>query len=738
MCAVDHDNSNHTSTRSAGDHYRPEIDGLRAVAVVLVLMFHADLLFPGGYVGVDVFFVISGYLITNWIRRRQEEHRFSLAEFWMRRVQRLMPAATVMVGVTLAAGSILLLPADFASLSRSAIAQQCMLANVRFWRSSGYFDAASNLRPLLHTWSLAVEEQFYLFFPLLLICLRRWPRRAVLAVLIVLAVVSLGICEMQLQTNTSAAYYLLPARGWEMLLGGCVALVPTLTKQRLRRREWMSGAAVATIVFTAVLFDQTTGFPGLTALLPCAGAAVFIRTNEAGLTGAGRLLAAHPVVNIGLRSYSLYLWHWPLLAFCHYWYGPVLPLNAKVLALVCTVVLSWGSYRYVEQPFRRSGDLWLRSPLKTAVAATGFVVLLCAAIAVTDGALFRFSNQVRDCVTVEGMPGELSRDAEAISRGDLPCLGVSESTDRPVDFLVWGDSHALLTGPLFDRLARQFGLHGRLAAKGGHLPVLDVSMPRRPERQLERWNAAVFKFIQKHRVPHVILISRWAVKIEGRADGRMDTLITDRYSQTISPAESRRVLLRNLRRTIARLRALGVRVWVMEQVPLQDRHPRRELYKSFLLATAVPAGISRQQHEHRQRNVSAVLREISGDEVTVLSPSRFCFGSADRSRIADANGCFYRDRDHLSDHGVQVLLHRLFVPVMRQVGTRLADRAALQDGPAQPNPVRRRPRGPAGAVSGTSGTSSAKTAGAPAKVSKVALKSGSESAEPTAASLNAD
>jgi peptidoglycan/LPS O-acetylase OafA/YrhL len=198
--------------------YRPDIDGLRAVAVSMVLLFHAGLGFPGGYVGVDVFFVISGFLITGLILKEQKAGTFTLANFWMRRIRRIIPAATVMVATVLIAGFFLLLPTDYVELGQSSIAQQLMLSNVYFWRSTGYFSGFAELKPLLHTWSLAVEEQFYIGYPFLIIILSRFRRRNIALFIALLTAVSFATSQYGVEHYPNATYYLLPTRAWELLI----------------------------------------------------------------------------------------------------------------------------------------------------------------------------------------------------------------------------------------------------------------------------------------------------------------------------------------------------------------------------------------------------------------------------------------------------------------------------------------------------------------------------------------
>ena len=214
--------------------YRPDVDGLRAVAVMLVLLYHGGLGFSGGYVGVYVFFVISGFLITGLILKEQKAGTFSLRGFWARRIRRIIPAAATMALVTLAAGYFLLFPSDYEELGRSAVAQQLLVSNIFFWRHTGYFAGASELKPLLHTWSLAVEEQFYLGYPFLLLLLARFKRRMAFGVLVGLALASLAVAEYGVWNHPSPTFFFLPTRAWELLLGALICFLPEPVRVRPR------------------------------------------------------------------------------------------------------------------------------------------------------------------------------------------------------------------------------------------------------------------------------------------------------------------------------------------------------------------------------------------------------------------------------------------------------------------------------------------------------------------------
>ena len=301
--------------------YRKEVDGLRAVAVLPVVFFHAGFpIFGGGYVGVDVFFVISGFLITSIIATELQAGKFSLLSFYDRRARRILPALVVMVLVCLPFAWLWMLPSELKEFSESMAAVFTFSSNILFWRTSGYFDTEAELKPLLHTWSLAVEEQYYLFFPLLLGLLWKFGQRLTLLVLGVLAIFSLCLGQWGSTNDPSAAFYLLPTRGWELLIGAGAALLVVqgrVPKAGPKVHEWGSALGLALIAGSVFLYGRDTPFPGIYALAPTVGAVMIILLATPQCL-VGRLLGSRIAVGIGLVSYSTYLWHQPLLAFARH------------------------------------------------------------------------------------------------------------------------------------------------------------------------------------------------------------------------------------------------------------------------------------------------------------------------------------------------------------------------------------------------------------------------------------
>lgn len=357
--------------------YRQEIDGLRALAVLPVILYHAGVPgFPGGFAGVDIFFVISGFLITGILLNELQQERFSLAHFYERRARRILPALFIVLALTVPLAWWLLLPHELADFGESLIAVALFVSNFLFWQQSDYFAPTAEFIPLLHTWSLAVEEQFYLFFPLLLWLGWRLGRGKLMLIVLAVALLSLGLSEWLWRVSQSANFYLIFSRAWELMLG---ALAAFYLQQRPQPSGWLSeiGAAVGLLLVagSVVLLHRGLPFPSLYALPPIVGS-VLIIVCATPHNWTGRLLAFKPLVWIGLISYSAYLWHQPLLVFSRIYIGSELSVVWIVLNIVLTLVLAGLSWRFVEQPFRQRQRFSRPQIFSFAAVGSAFFILL--------------------------------------------------------------------------------------------------------------------------------------------------------------------------------------------------------------------------------------------------------------------------------------------------------------------------------------------------------------------------
>ena len=503
----------HRRSIASKHRYRPDIDGLRAIAVVLVVMYHLGIGFTkGGFVGVDVFFVISGFLITQIICADMENASFSLGQFYERRVRRIFPALFCVLLWTSVAGTLLLFPPELEYLGKAVAAATGFVANILFYNGSGYFAGTSEVIPLLHTWSLAVEEQFYLLFPLALAPLLRWRGGSrCLSALALGAALSFASCLVLTHYERSAAFFLLLPRAWELLLGCLLALgaFPELHSQRLR--ELASAVGLAAILVAGGAYNRNVSFPGWAALLPCVGAALVIHAGACGDTLVSRLLSSRGAVFIGLVSYSLYLWHWPIIVLYKSHSGFAISDVERLWLGVISLAVAALSWRYVEQPFRRRVIFPRRRPLfllATAASATaaGIAILLVA----TGGLAARYPEQVRQLANFRYDPNGPFRSGQCfISRAfsDTPsvspdCLRL-DATRR--NFLLVGDSHA---AQYWAGLSAVFpDINFLQATASGCTPTLGAGGAPRCRSVLDQ---AYLDFIPNHRLDGVIIAAKWA------------------------------------------------------------------------------------------------------------------------------------------------------------------------------------------------------------------------------------
>lgn len=491
--------------------HRNDIDGLRAIAVLSVVLFHLGLSerISGGFVGVDVFFVISGYLITGILQKEIDSGRLSLLEFYNRRVRRIFPALFVVYVCTLLASAILLFPLEARDVGRQVSWSLAFLSNVAFYRAGGYFDQASKVAPLLHTWSLSVEEQFYIGLPLLLLVLGRVRPKLRIAVLGALAVGSFVLCKLTVDVNARAAFYLVQYRAWELLAGSLLSL-GALPRLRARLPAELLGAlGLGAILWAVFGIKNGTPFPGYWALPPCLGALALLYSGADVRTLTARLLGAPPLRWVGLISYSLYLWHWPVIALYnarHDTLGHVQQLEILAFSVVASIL----SYRYVERPFRqkpfrRDAKATLRIAVvgMAAVAALAFGVPAAAArlrpqSELAEAALkyLSYESDVRagTCFLDSGF------NDFALFRKDQ-CLALAKGRKN---FLVLGDSHAAHFMPAFFAMRPdinwlQATASGCEAVRGGG----------GPKRCTELFAYTFDEFIPAHQLDAIVLAGRW-------------------------------------------------------------------------------------------------------------------------------------------------------------------------------------------------------------------------------------
>lgn len=445
--------------------YRKEIDGLRAIAVVPVILFHAGFQwFSGGYIGVDIFFVISGFLITSILLDEHQHKAFSLAAFYERRARRILPALVLVLACCLPFAYAILSPLDLRAFAKSLLGANVFLANVVSYQQTDYFDAASEIKPLLHLWSLSIEEQYYLVLPLLLAFLVKRGPKSVFATLFVLSVASLFYSEHVLYINERASFFFTPSRAWELLVGSLsaalvhynhVSLQPTTHPHKLLARQWLSGLGFAMVVLPIFFYSKDTPFPGLSAVTPSIGTALillFALDN----TWVQRFLSLKPLVGIGLISYSAYLWHQPVLAFVRYRSLESLSTVTLIGLLLLVMLLAYLSWRFVERPFRNKQQFSRKQIWIIATATTLVLSVLSVYIYKSNGLPQRFDGKYSEAF----YPHQFKEDGfchfkPLFGSENLQGCDFGDPNGKTTVFLV-GDSHAsALLGGLHTSFQKQ-------------------------------------------------------------------------------------------------------------------------------------------------------------------------------------------------------------------------------------------------------------------------------------------
>jgi len=645
--------------------YRADIDGLRAIAVLGVVLYHVGGLgVSGGYVGVDVFFVISGYLITGIIAREIEAGQFSLANFYQRRIRRILPALAAVAAASTLAAALILFPRDFKEYGRSLLSLAVFASNFHFARKTGYFDGAADDKPLLHTWSLAVEEQFYIVFPLLLWVLFRWSRTGAIWALALLAAFSLLISIDQTARMPERAFFSSSTRAWELLAGALCAL--SLGPMQWPRiwRECAAASGLALIAIAYLTYSDESPFPGYYAVLPCVGAVCVILAGNAGETLAGRALALPPIVGIGLISYSVYLWHWPLLVFAKYRFAlaPNSDLSLSVALILASVALGYLSWRFIEQPFRLPANAARRkivfraaAGVLTATAATGLLIVK------SNGLPGRWSEDIASLSTVYGRPA-CRPGAEASGWPKGTCLVGSEGAQ--IDTLIWGDSHAaMLSRGIVKELART--QHGAaLITRAGCPPLFGVTLYGRAKKESCETSAAqVLAKLADGSVYRVILAARWAFYAEGDR-------LPEEGGQPIrlSPDEAgnHEVFTRLLKDTVERLKPLVRQTILIGPIPEVDFPVGRAMARYLAWGQLLPPATPRAAFERRQHHVFPVLAAIAQEpSVRVLFPDRWLCDTRVCPYANDGQPLYY-DTNHLNAFGerrLEQMFHAIIVDV---------------------------------------------------------------------------
>jgi peptidoglycan/LPS O-acetylase OafA/YrhL len=649
--------------------YRREIDGLRAVAVLPVILFHAGFeLFSGGFVGVDVFFVISGYLITTIILAEKEKETFSLVNFYERRARRILPALFFVMICCFPFAWLWLLPNHLKEFSKSLIYISSFSSNFLFWKESGYFATAAELKPLLHTWSLAVEEQYYMFFPLFLMLIWKFRKRFIFGSLVVVTVASLILAQMGAYHAPSATFYLLPTRFWELAIGALISFyflykkkhVDIVTSNHIVN-EVFGMLGLLLICYSIFAFDKATPFPGFYALVPTVGTG-FIIVFATAQTFVGRLLGANVLVGVGLISYSAYLWHNPLFVFARH-QSLTEPSVTMLLSLSgLSIVLAYFSWRFVEIPFRNKGKVDRKKIFYFALFGSLFFIIT-GMIGVQNNGFderFSISKSVLDSFSGHTLC-KVGDDVDDGSGVDINFFKLGSKAENAIKIAVFGDSHAAAILPAFDTAGKKLNYSVVYTGKGGCPPLLGVDVAKGNFNKgfCEQFTQRQYDYVKENEIKKVFLVSRWSFYTDGEYEKNMEKFfLISNDSDKMTQESSRKNFDSSLRRTIEAYRQIGTKVIVILQIPQQDKLPKYVYSKmgsydykeknTFLQFNSV----SLNKHNKLQKFNRDVFDKYSNELKSINLDDTFCHDG--KCLLGSVNQSYYIDSDHVSVAGTKL------------------------------------------------------------------------------------
>jgi peptidoglycan/LPS O-acetylase OafA/YrhL len=662
-------------------NYRREIDGLRALAVLPVILFHAGFqTFSGGFIGVDVFFVISGYLITSIILSERQAGTFTLVGFYERRARRILPALFVVMLVCSVLSWLWLLPSDMKMFSQSLVAVPAFASNILFYLTSSYFEPAAELKPLLHTWSLSVEEQYYVLYPIFLLIAWRFDKRWVVAILILLTGMSLAAAQYGSATNPAFTFFLLPTRGWEILTGALVGFYGFRTNNdgvgdcsRHFVRQLLSMLGLLLCAYGVCAFDALTPYPSLYTLAPAIGT-VLILLFAKQETLVGKLLGSKWLVGIGLISYSAYLWHQPLFALARH-RAIDQPSNSLLVSLVVvSLLLAYLSWKYIETPFRNRQFI-TRKQVFTIGATCSFAFMAFGLIGYVNG----------------GFPYRVTKEvitAQSAQFDELGCLSDVGKYINVAESCIVGDKRNVRGALLGDSIAGTLSLELGKALAGhslgfanmsfGHCPpILGVyRVDKGSSHRCAEHNEEAFDYLkQRNKFEIVILAGYWTIYVESSLLDIASGSIKNR-----TPDEKRIQLIKKaFVDTIVRYLQTGKTVILVYPIPEAGRHVPRYLAKQAMFSNEPKSRdltTSYDAYKVRNNETMNVFDSIGEHPnlIRIRPDTIFCDTYVESSCALQVSGVsLYRDEFHLSSLGANLLVHE----IMRQIGESLSKRQQL-------------------------------------------------------------
>lgn len=655
--------------------YRPDIDGIRAIAVLSVVVFHLnEHLLPGGFVGVDIFFVISGYLISKILKNELEKNTFSIWNFYDRRIRRIFPALVVMTIATTAACYLLLLPDSFLHFGRSLAAMGVFSTNILFFLQHGYFAGPSELKPLLHTWSLSVEEQFYLIYPIFLLVFVKRSKGILIFTLVAITCISYGINEYLTDISPAASFYLPIARAWELLAGALIAFTPREHRFNKIQTNLLFILGLSLIVFSLFYINPQSRFPGTIVLLPVLGTCMLLLTGSSKYSYANILIGNKPFVFIGKISYSLYLYHWPVLVLLNYYLVRNLNFVESVTVLFLLVIVSYLSYRFIENPFRQRERIQPKYIFSGSMAFLALCISLGALFSTSRGLPERFDPSIVKLTEKAKNPWRgkcLAKTADDITADEYCVHGNREN----INIAVIGDSHADALIPAIlesidldsngiavftKKSCRPFYDAKNISVKylknlPTHSSDIGSSQSNGLNYQCGRFMEETYMKVEELNIDHVILHGRWSLQYFGTRPKSAAICYYDKKHPFCSLDNNKNLFLEHLSTTLDSF--ISKSVTLIGPVPSYPYEVPEALGRARLFGNLPTNDL---QYTFRGLEVDREIQNLTGKSQNAVYVSIYEELCSESDCTREGNGrSYYNDSNHLSTHGGMVLTRKI-------------------------------------------------------------------------------
>ena len=668
-------------------NYRPEIDGLRALSIIPVVFFHAGYqLFSGGYIGVDIFFVISGYLITSIILKLQIKKQFSILNFYSRRAKRILPSLLLLIFLSLILSVYIVPPEELLVISKSALSSLLFFSNFFFTYNSGYFDLSSEYQPLLHTWSLSIEEQFYILFPFFLIFLSKYKFKILFAVILIIILLSIFFAQWSGNLQVNYPYYeknflfysrsefssfMMPfGRIWELFIGSAAAIFIMTKKKYISnfnkfQKNIFSLLGIILIFYAIFLFDNNTFYPSFYTLIPCIGTLILIFFADQ-KTIVGKILSYKILVKLGLISYSLYLIHFILFSFLRYdFYIFGENYYQDIFIFLITIFFSYLFWKYYEKPIRNSKNNYVYYYLITL----SLLIIISSAIIIKSDGLnkrdrFFLSKKINDSF-IRSVNGKNCFDLIYENNLENVCkFGIDKNK---FDFVLFGDSHSISYYDFFEEYAKKNGLKGLYFGYSGCVPLLDIYSIRGDQniRNCNQLNTDVTKILEKFKIKKLILISNWTYYTDGGYQSNKLSLLSKVPDSQSNKNISREAFSYGLKKTMQRYNSLGTNLILIKQTPEQKYNSKHLYYKIAKLKDKDKLkkirmfSVSKEEHLNLQNFVNNEFNLYSNQKNINFIDLNSSFCKKNSCYLGSKDGSFYIDKSHISNSGIKLISNTL-------------------------------------------------------------------------------